>query len=87
MIEKDSRINTEQVVGYLSHAFAKATIRAINNGVSRDNYSGTTLYKYQVEFSYLINEIQRGPIYIVPMHIQEANDLIAKLEKERGAKE
>lgn len=87
MAEKSYPINVEQVVSFLTYAFTKAQNKACNNGVSRDNNKGTTLYEYQVEFSHLINEIQRGPIYIVPMHIQEANDLIAKLERERGGRE
>lgn len=85
----DKKINIEQVVNYLNHAFAKASAKAAPNigykalrTVTRGTVETTPLYDYQVEFSYLINEIQRGPIYIVPKLIQDANDLILKLEQE-----
>ncbi len=77
------QIDTSQVVRYLSHAFSKATqgkgkaIRAINpetNKVER-----TPLYMWQVEFCYMIDLIQRGPSYIVPKVIADANDLIERI--------
>lgn len=86
-------INVEQVVNYLSHSFAKAASKAapkIGNRairtVANGNVHTTTLYNYQVDFVYLVNEIQRGPMYIVPKLIQDANDLIARLEKEEDKK-
>jgi hypothetical protein len=89
----EKRINVDQVVNYLSHSFAKAASRAapkIGNRairtVSNGNVYTTPLYRYQVDFTYLVNDIQRGPTYIVPKLIQDANDLIARLEKEEGEK-
>jgi len=86
-------INVEQVVNYLSHSFAKAASKAaskIGNRALRTVVNGnvhtTILYNYQVDFMYLINEIQRGPSYIVPKLIQDANAMIAVLEKEEGEK-
>lgn len=86
----ENKINIEQVVNYLSHAFGKAASRAIQKVGSKairiENDDGSVdtsvLYDYQVEFCYLINEIQRGPSYIVPKIIQDTNDLISKLERE-----
>ena len=48
--------------------------------VGRDNAKGTKLYKFQVDFCYLIDEITRGPMYIVPKRIQATNALIGRLE-------
>lgn len=77
---EERKINTEQVVSYLSHAFA----RAMQNPALRGrNHKGTTLYNYQVDFCYLIDEIQRGPEYILPKVIQDANQLIAALSQEQ----
>lgn len=66
-----STTSTAQTVRYLSGAFA-AKSRVLKN----DNRVGTDLYKAQVEFSYLIDDIQRGPTYMVPKAIAAANALI-----------
>src|ERR1700722_20261528 len=78
---EEKKINVEQVVTYLSHAFARAQQKAVHAIGSR-NHKGTTLYQYQTEFCYLIDEIQRGPQYILPKIIQDTNQLIDSLEKE-----
>lgn len=85
----DQKINIDHVVRYLNHAFSKAMSKAIgkigNKALRTElkgNVSKTTLYEYQVKFCYLIDDIQRGPIYIAPKKIQEANELVAQLEKE-----
>lgn len=86
----ENKINIEQVVDYLSRAFNKASMKASSKigtkAVRTESDDGrvytTTLYNYQIEFCYLVNEIQRGPSYIVPKIIQDANDLIARLEQE-----
>lgn len=86
----ERRINLPQVVGYLNHAFAKAMSKAsskIGNKATRTELDNgrvetTLLYEYQVDFCYLVDEIQRGPSYIIPKVIQDANDLIAALERE-----
>ena len=79
------KINLVQVVNYLNHAFQKAmtktsiphkAVASVNNG----KRTTTPLYDYQVEFTYLIDNIQRGPAYIIPKLIQEANELIEDLE-------
>ncbi len=78
---EERKINTEQVVSYLSHAFVQAMRKAQYN-IGNRNFKGTTLYVYQTEFCYLVDEIQRGPEYILPNVIQDANALIIALEKE-----
>jgi len=78
---EERKINTEQVVSYLSHAFARASQKAVQ-AIGNRNHKGTMLHFYQTEFCYLTDEIQRGPEYILPKVIQDANGLIAALEKE-----
>lgn len=79
--QEDRKINTEQVVSYLSHAFMRAMQKA-SYRISNRNFKGTCLHRYQVEFCYLVDEIQRGPEYILPKVIQDANQLIVSLENE-----
>ena len=78
---EEKKINTEQVVAYLSHAFSRAA-QKVAQQVGNRNHKGTKLYQYQVDFCYLVDEIQRGPAYILPKVIQDANQLIVALEKE-----
>jgi hypothetical protein len=40
-----------------------------------------TLYHAQQEFSYIIDELQRGPLVLAPVEIKKANDLIESLMK------
>lgn len=89
MAHDQQKINVDKVVRYLSHAFAKAMSNAtskIGNKALRTKTKGkittTALYDYQVKFCYLIDDIQRGPSYIAPKKIQEANELITELESE-----
>lgn len=80
MADERSRIDTDQVVAYLNRTFSKALSLASRRLKSRDNSKGSPLYEYQVDFCYLIDDIQRGASYIVPKKITEANELISKLE-------
>lgn len=81
--EKDKKdpknINVETVVSYLNHSFAKKIEEVFGNKAKA--VKGTELYKAQVEFCYLIDEIQRGPSYILPKAISDANEFIASLER------
>ena len=52
----------------------------------KDNSKGTDLYKIQVEYSYLVDESQRGPEYIARKHLQDAELMIEKLEQQKGEK-
>lgn len=78
---QQKKINVDQVVSYLNHAFGKAQQNAIR-ATGPKNQRGTKLHQYQVDFCYLINDIQRGPRYIVPKTITRANELIEKLDNE-----
>lgn len=82
---EEKKINTDQVCQYLSHAFGKAS-QKVGYMLGNRNHKGTKLYDYQVEFCYMIDDIQRGPAYILPKVIQDANQLIAKLELETVSK-
>lgn len=85
------KIDTDQVVNYLTHAFEK-TYQHVSNSINTKPTrkaeptgkipDGNLLYNYQVEFCYMIDEIQRGPQYIIPKVISDANNLISQLEKE-----
>lgn len=78
-----SQEDVERIVSYLTRAFANATFRAasvIGHKAERTLTSTTELHDYQVDFSYLIDNIQRGPAYIVPKYVQEANDLITGIK-------
>lgn len=79
--QEERKINTEQVVSYLSHAFMRAMQKA-GPAIGSRNHKGTCLYRYQTEFCYMLDEIQRGPEYILPKVIQDANSLIVSLERE-----
>ena len=76
--DQRKKINVEQVVKYLTHAFSKAQQQAILV-VGNKNTKGTKLHMFQVDFSYMVDDIERGPAYIVPKKISEANELIEKL--------
>jgi len=85
----EKEINVDDVVKFLSRAFSKAVSNASNKLGNRAvraknrkgcKYQTTPLYDYQVEFCYLIDNIQRCPIYIMKKNIQLANDFIVELE-------
>ena len=77
-------IDIERVVGYLSHSFANATkplgSKAVRT-VEKGRVTTTALYDYQVNFCYLIDAMQRGPVYIAPKMIQRVNDLIEEVKQ------
>lgn len=75
MAKETKTIDVGQVTSYLSHSFAKTCEEVF--GGRGGAVSGTELYDAQVDFCYLIDEIQRGPRYMLPKVISKANDLIA----------
>ena len=84
-----SNINKDRVLEYLSKAFHRAIQRAVRAKIlNRDNSVGTDLHTLQVDFCYMQDDIMRGPGYIVPKRISEANDLIdglvAQIEAAEG---
>ena len=78
-------INTAEVVKYLTRSFNRAiSSSTLSNRTARTNATNTThspLYLAQVDFCYIIDNIQRGPAYIAPKFIQDANQLIAEVEQ------
>lgn len=75
----NKQIDVKQVVDYLNGAFSKASEPF---GPRSKAVVGTALYQHQVDFAYLIDDIERGPAYIRAKKIQEANDLIAQMSAE-----
>lgn len=79
---------TEQVaisVSVLNRSFREATLSLKSRLGKSSNVAGTPLYEYQVEFAYIIDKIQRGPLFFAVMYIAEANDLIKKVEAHQKA--
>ncbi len=85
--KKDAKsINIEQVVSYLNHTFAK-TAEEVFGSKARSAIKGTPLYIRQVDHCYLVDEIQRGPIYMLPKVISSANDNISSMKGEENQQE
>jgi hypothetical protein len=82
MNDQKKKIDIDQVLHYLTRAFANAQSEAVKV-LGHSNKKGTELYDFQVDFMYLIHEIKRGPRYIAPMKISEANELIDRLSSVR----
>lgn len=82
-----SSIPVDKVVRYLNNAFSKATVgMGKNTGANKKTGAkATPLHTLQVEFAYMIDEIQRGANYIVPKVISEANEFIDKIHEDRAA--
>lgn len=68
---QDKPLDTQKVCRFLSKAFASATEK-----FGRHAERGTDLYKLQVEFSYFMDEISRGPIFHAPKVIADCNTFI-----------
>lgn len=71
--------NKKTTVAYLNHSFSEAL--KTSGIVNLKNTKGTDLYDYQVEYCYLINEVQRGPDYNVQKTIEKINSMIEELCK------
>lgn len=69
-------INTKQVCDHLSWLFANAT-RGQGRAVR-----GSKLFDYQVEFCYYLDDISRGPSYIVPKKIAECNVFLDEMTQD-----
>ncbi|MFY0655376.1 MAG: hypothetical protein JXR12_01230 [Neptunomonas phycophila] len=74
--KRNTEIDVERVVRYLNYKFNDLT------GQAADNSRGTDLYKKQVEFNYLIHDIQKAPRYSVGKIITQANTFLAGIEAE-----
>ncbi len=85
--KKDAKsINIDQVVSYLNHTFAKKA-EEVFGSKARSAIRGTPLYTYQVDHCYLVDEIQRGPTYMLPKVISSANDNIASMKNGENQQE
>ncbi len=82
MAEGTGNIDVPKVVKFLHRSFEVAQEKA-KPTIGKDNTKGSKLYKFQVDFCYLVDEIMRGPTYIIPKRIQATNALIARLENAR----
>jgi hypothetical protein len=67
-------INTDQVCNHLSWLFNKAT-----ENMGKVALRGSELHRLQVEFCYYVDEIKRGPKYIIPKVIADCNEFIADI--------
>jgi len=82
-----SEYTVRDTVKFLTWAFTKATMRAVSvlgNRAVRPSRPATTqeswkLYDYQVEFSYILDEITRGSKYISTKNVHLANELIGEI--------
>lgn len=86
--EQQKEIDISRVVSHLNHLFAEAIARferpvspySFSEGTVSERESNST-YRWQVKFCYLLNEIVRGPKYIVPKIIADANELIDEIKQ------
>lgn len=86
--EQQKEIDVNRVVSHLNHLFTEATARferAQSPYIFKEEKlsvrAPNATYVWQVEFCYLINEILRGPKYIVPKIIADANELIDEIKQ------
>lgn len=73
----------EKSVRYLSGQFAKATAGMGKALRATEKAPATELYRLQVDFAYLIDEIQRGPKYFAPKVISECNEFLDAIWQKR----
>lgn len=76
-------IDSDRVVRHLNRNFADA-ISGLGKAAKDKNGNPNKLYQLQVEFAYMIDEIQRGPVYLMPKVIADANELITKIKLEKA---
>jgi len=75
---KETVLDIKQIVDFLNHAFRQAS-QGMGKATRSKDGTKSVLYQAQIDFCYLIDEITRGPTYIVPKIVTDANELIAKL--------
>lgn len=76
--EEVKELDVKQIVSFLNHAFREAT-QGMGKAIRSENGDKTVLYDLQVDFSYMLDNIQRGPKYIVPKVVTDCNAFIAKI--------
>lgn len=86
--DKPVSLTPEQIkttVSFLNRSFREAADEYKSRTGLSSNTRGSTLYEYQTDFAYIIDKIQRGPIFFAIQNIAEANDLIGKLSRQQKA--
>ena len=81
---KPTSLSPDQIkvtVSFLNRSFREASDEFKRRTGMTSNVRGSVLNWYQTEFAYLIDSIQRGPVFFAIQNIAEANDLIGRLSK------
>jgi len=66
--------DSQQIVNRIKYEFRERTKKLGNK-----NEKGTLLHTLQVEFSYIVNEIQRGPSFFLPKLLSDYQQLLKKI--------
>lgn len=86
--EKPATLTPEQIkstVAFLNRSFRETSDEFKARTGIHSNVRGTVLNEYQTEFAYLIDEIQRGPIFFAIQRTAEANELIGNMARHQKA--
>ena len=86
--DKPLSLTPEQMkttVSFLNRSFRETADEFKTRTGLNSNTRGSVLHGYQVEFAYIIDKIQRGPVFFAIQHTAEANDLIGRLSKHQKA--
>lgn len=70
----------EKTVQHLSRSFRQAT-RGKGIGLKQGTDSQQQMYNWQVEFAYMIDDIQRGPVWNLPKKISDTNKFIQTIRQ------
>lgn len=74
-------LNTKEQVKKLNDAFHHVT-----RSMGKNNTKGTTLYQHQVSFAYMLDAIERGPVFQIPFIINQAETLIRTIAAQNASK-
>lgn len=67
-------INTKDQIKKLNDSFHHVT-----RSLGKNNSKGTLLYDYQVDFAYLLDSIEHGPVFQIPFLINKAEQHIRNI--------
>jgi hypothetical protein len=73
------KVNVDKVLAGINRSFVQATAGLGSNA------KGTKLYQYQVDYCYIVNEINRGPSCMVQKYLSDLDDLIDDIRSQREA--
>lgn len=74
----------ERSVRFLCNQFQKITAGMGRATRANGNQPATDLYGYQVEFSYMIDAIQRGPRHFAPKVISDCNEFLDTISQAKA---